>query len=543
MFKNFIWLKYFILPPSLFFIVLFPSLLGLYYEPNSFHRVETYFLWGLLVAPLFILSQRKIAFVVAILFLIMGAIEIFHLLIVKVPLTESTIFVVFETNVQQAAEYISLFFSWSSIAVILAYLVFSVWLFKKEKKIILKAPRKITIIVSCFLLILLIVRVSNGRITRSFPPLVEAVFSYYKEINLYKDTLSEYNRLEKEKLVNTSINKGKQEIYVIIIGESTGRNHMSLYGYPRKTTPRFDSLNESKELVVFKDVVSAFAHSIPAIRTTLTFSNTENNKKIYEVYSVIDLFRAANFHVVWLSNKVPIGIWDNLATIIAKTSNENVFVNLSGNSRKAMTYYSFDEKLFEPFDDQLQDQKQKKVIILHLLGTHSIYRKRYPKEFALFPAEKNEIQNTINEYDNAVFYNDYVVTTIINKLKEHSTESPETLMGLIYFSDHGDEVYDSGDYIGHNPNKLTRYHVEIPFLVWLSASYKKYNKEKYNQILENIDKSYMIDDLIHTFLDFTNIDSPLREDERSLFSNRLKKRNRVIQNIDYDLELKVLTKK
>ncbi len=42
---------------------------------------------------------------------------------------------------------------------------------------------------------------------------------------------------------------------VWIIGESTNRSNMSLYGYGRRTTPMLDALRN--QLVVFQDVISS----------------------------------------------------------------------------------------------------------------------------------------------------------------------------------------------------------------------------------------------------------------------------------------------
>ncbi len=45
---------------------------------------------------------------------------------------------------------------------------------------------------------------------------------------------------------------------VLVIGESTQRGRMSLYGYPRETTPELDALHKTDpNLTVFNNVVSA----------------------------------------------------------------------------------------------------------------------------------------------------------------------------------------------------------------------------------------------------------------------------------------------
>ena len=47
----------------------------------------------------------------------------------------------------------------------------------------------------------------------------------------------------------TDTNPGLPATLVLIIGESTNRQHMSLYGYPRPTTPRLDAMRT--DLAIF----------------------------------------------------------------------------------------------------------------------------------------------------------------------------------------------------------------------------------------------------------------------------------------------------
>ena len=55
---------------------------------------------------------------------------------------------------------------------------------------------------------------------------------------------------------------------VLVIGESTNRQHMSLYGYHRQTTPRLDAL--SKELTVFDNVVASRPYTIETLPVSYT---------------------------------------------------------------------------------------------------------------------------------------------------------------------------------------------------------------------------------------------------------------------------------
>ena len=55
------------------------------------------------------------------------------------------------------------------------------------------------------------------------------------------------------------------------------------------------------------------------------------------------------------------------------------------------------------------------------MGTHGKYINRYPDSFLKFDGTfKNtpQVSWMINQYDNAVLYNDYIISKIISKIKE-----------------------------------------------------------------------------------------------------------------------------
>ncbi|STM41461.1 inner membrane protein [Escherichia coli] len=64
---------------------------------------------------------------------------------------------------------------------------------------------------------------------------------------------------------------------VLVIGESTQRGRMSLYGYPRETTPELDALHKTDpNLTVFNNVVTSRPYTIEILQQALTFANEKN---------------------------------------------------------------------------------------------------------------------------------------------------------------------------------------------------------------------------------------------------------------------------
>lgn len=87
----------------------------------------------------------------------------------------------------------------------------------------------------------------------------------------------------------------KATLGVIIIGESATRNHWSLYGYSRQTTPCMDSIKD--ELVVWDDVITAWPATTKALCYLMTMASLENPND-FQV-SIVDIYRAAGYRVTY----------------------------------------------------------------------------------------------------------------------------------------------------------------------------------------------------------------------------------------------------
>ena len=74
----------------------------------------------------------------------------------------------------------------------------------------------------------------------------------------------------------------------------------------------------------------------------------------------------------------------------------------------------------------------------------------------------------INHYDNAVLYNDHVVHELIDILKKSKINNSS----LVYFSDHGEEVYDVHDhqFQGRNEAHPTIGMYAVPFFFWVGQN-------------------------------------------------------------------------
>ncbi|MDP5158700.1 MAG: phosphoethanolamine transferase [Flaviramulus sp.] len=303
------------------------------------------------------------------------------------------------------------------------------------------------------------------------------------------------------------------DLIVIIIGESTTRNHMGIYGYRRNTTPKLEELSDS--LFIYNNVISSHVFTTASLYDAFTI--TKSNQTTF----LIDYIKKAGYKVYWLSNQRPIGFHDNLVSRIASAANESIF--LSYNDFRHKTFY--DEVLFPMIDEKLLI-KEKKVVFVHLIGTHYDYSKRYPEKFNVFKSKKQDKKNKIiDTYDNSILYNDLIVSEIIKKVKLKNEKS-----AVLYFSDHGEEVYDVVDYFGHFADKPTSTMYEIPFLLYKASSF-----EEPNNFIIDENRSFMLDDLPESLIHLMGIESESIDNSKSIFSLDFKNEMRLIDNgLDFE---------
>ena len=173
------------------------------------------------------------------------------------------------------------------------------------------------------------------------------------------------------------------------------------------------------------------------------------------------------------------------------------------------------------------------------MGGHGLYYNRFPYSFSKF--SKDDIQLPITDgkkeivaqYDNALYYNDYIVSSIIDKFRDS-----ETL--VIYVPDHGEAVYDEGeDMSGHIEENPTHHMIEIPVIMWASDKFKAKYPEKWAQIKNSVNRPYMTDDMIHTVMDLADIKTAEFNPAKSIVNDCFDAgRVRMFDGMNYDTEIK-----
>jgi len=524
-----------IYPPFLTMMFLFPVISGMLIDYSLFDI--RYIFINLLWIPLFtvpynLIQKKWIYQFTCLLFFITSLLETGHWIILGGPITITSLLTISQTNL---AEVIEFFDTKSTIQLIVLIPFFALFILAlKYIPNLIKTKTKLILIVVVVLMttVFLLENALHERFFRKgSPQVVKVVYSFIEQYDLYQEA-NKHNIPRKVEAISKL--PEKKQTVVLIIGESASRRHHSIYGAIRNTNPL---LSKRTDLIIFNNVISPYSNTINSVLSMLSISNIEQVKRFNESINLIDIFHSAGFKTYWISNQSPIGIWDNLVTVLANTSDYTKFVNTSSNSSfEAILTTSYDSKLFKPFQAVLNDTVSKKFIIVHLMGSHSSYEKRYPEEFKVFTGSENK-EKTIAQYDNSIRYTDFILDSLLKIMVHKDFSSADVISSLIYLSDHGENVYDELDKLGHDySGNLPNANVEVPFFVWISPSLIHLQKNIISVLKTNTNKPYMIDDLFHSVMDLNSIQSKFLEPKRSIFNELFDaSRPRIMENgIDYD---------
>lgn len=386
-----------------------------------------------------------------------------------------TLIAILQSNFNEASEFVashcSLVMQLICIGIIVIYVVAAQWVLD----IRLQSIRSKTFRVFIGSLILANISIAYRCRYNAF------VYPYIHLANFIR-TSREYNEgvaVRKAGLAalftGNEIGKG---VYVLVIGESHNRKHMSTYGYCRTTSPWLDRMKQSRTGIIFNDVYACYSQTALVMPYFLTAKNQYNDYLLKDCPSLVEIANAAGFETVWISNQWKYGAGDASYSVIAQGAKEQ-FWNYENNKSQ------YDESLIEYLDDVRYSDKM--LIIFNLVGSHFLYQNRYPESESVWKQE-----NIIDRYDNSVRYND----NVMQKLYERCRKIPY-FKALVYCSDHGEDV-DGGLRHG-SVEKCNSAMIEIPMYVIVSDEYYAEAPDKVER-LKNAANTRMTNDLMFNMM-------------------------------------------
>lgn len=414
------------------FTVLYAHILGI--QPGLYHYI---------FIPLFMAFVAKLPrFLAHGLFglLVLVAVAYYPTLVNFGPASIGIVAAAANTNARESYEYLQRI-KGIDYGLMALFLLFSVGFFK-----VVRAKLRPHQWMLALLVVVLLVPVLS-RYDKDYNKMVFAYKNGYFALRTYiqeQKTLRAMAAIPSSWQVNARHNQYQN--YVVIMGESTRKDHLSAYGFAIETTPFLDAQPGQ----FFTGMVAPAGNtyfSIPRMFSLLKDEQIQPNNNI------VTLAKAAGFETYWFSNQGFVGAADTEISGYALHADEHYF------TKKAdWAFENFDDfDLLPKLEAALNKPSAKpKLIVLHLMGTHYQFCDR------LFPKDERlvDVNEELSCYASAVLKTDVFIKRS-HQLLVNSGQS----FSLNFLADHG-LAYVGNDIKTYGLVHGDRYkeNYEVPFL-------------------------------------------------------------------------------
>lgn len=237
---------------------------------------------------------------------------------------------------------------------------------------------------------------------------------------------------------------------VYIIGESCNANHMSLFGYDRDTTPNLNQMSKSTDFYYTRGI----AGSVSTLSSSKFLFNAirEGNNVKQTALDSTNLFKLAKesgFRTFYISAQT-----DHILSSIGGVKYIDVLITkdkypLQFNGRK-------DEFLIELLGQQTFGEKN--FIAIHQCCVHSPYSETYAEGYKPNSCFSGK-DARVDEYDNAMLYNDFLVSSIFKMFNKSKNK-----FYIFWVPDHNESMGENGLW-GHGYGKLVPQTAQIPIVI------------------------------------------------------------------------------
>jgi lipid A ethanolaminephosphotransferase len=515
---------YFILLTSLFVTFAYNlKFLKILYGNIGFSSfASVYFFFAIIIAIISVISILLLIFghkyilkPLAIFLIILSAILSFYNQQFGVTIDEHMIINVLETDVKEATDlmsiglFIHIFFLGIIPSIIICFIEIEYGSFKKDFLV------RVFSITAAFLIVAVItfanfkqvsfITRENNALNQHITPLY-TLTSAYRLARVSLQGESKFTKLGEDAKI---IKNNKKTIGIMVVGETARSDRFSLNGYQKET----NAYLKNQGVFSFKNTIScgtATAYSVPC----MFFLNSEKNYsrlKAKNQSNVLDVLSLAGVKTIWVNNN------SSCKNVCNRIETLDIFKGFGGEDKNTI----LDEKLLDTTSEILKNNKGDVLIILHTMGSHGPrYYKRFPEKFAKFKpfcnndtpqnCSKDELNNA---YDNTIVYTDYVLSKLIDILKEKK----EYNTFMFYASDHGESLGENGIYLHGLPKKIApKEQTDFAMVLWLSDQMIKNQNINSSKIKIMANKQLNHDYLPHTLLNLFKVQSSVYKKEFSL---------------------------
>lgn len=478
---------------------------------------------GLFFAAFLPVVVIKYMLLPAILFLCLLALFVFRYVGSRgMPLGDSYV-AIMQSELSEVGTYLTRALTLEDVALALLvsilFVVLVGWMARRLREFRQSTDKRTYYSVALYLQVMVLVVFAVSGLNREISSSFQLVSSAYAAFDRERTSqLRLRDQLGEMAWPGSTIESDFEGTVVMVLGESTTKHHLGIYGYPRDTTPALAARRDS--LLIHNDTISPHSHTVESVREILSTANFDDGIAFEDrpKENLLAALRASGFKTFWLSNQNKYGIWDNVVSILGQSADVSVFTRKSFG--KVYSFKSFDEELLPHLDQALQDPAKKKFIVLHLYSTHWDYCSFLPEEArSVIPHEQlgpaffgvsKDLSHYVNCYDNAVRYVDGVLEKVMQKVERQTDPSV-----MVYLADHGEDVRTG---TGHESDQHRHLHVEVPNVWYFNAPAEKRFADQRHAFRANADERFKSSDLFHSLLDLVTEGSDLVREDRSLFA-------------------------
>lgn len=282
-------------------------------------------------------------------------------------------------------------------------------------------------------------------------------FSYFFVKGAWDNNIQPHTAFLPYKITQVSVPNNTPDIVILWIMESATYTHMSLYGYERPTTPLLDQLKDTPNFIHRKAVSASVSTSSSLPLFLNTIREAGNLSALYNgTANLFRLAKQAGYYTTFYSSQESkllnhLGV-KYLDKIITRDNRHSIFLAQG------------DDYLLKLISQSLNNIKKhpRQFIVIMQRNLHSPYQKNYRYHLDMAKYEVSNSQerktNAINGYDNAMLYEDVLLSQLIYMLRDNPHKA-----SVIFTSDHGQLLGENNQY-GHNILDFNT--AKIPFMAY-----------------------------------------------------------------------------
>lgn len=372
----------------------------------------------------------------------------------------------FDDPLEDASEIAIVFFSSFSklhlmlLMVIASYMTMALILYKSRTYTL--KMRGASLIAILILLILPMRAGLHSAVYLFYPdPIKPSLYNVINSISLYVRQLGTTTRHKKDFVpYEVTFQTPKAQNIILIMGESTRADYMSLFGFKEATTPLLDMRRDDPNFI-YKQAFSSAVSTATSLQVFFNFMLEPGNFDMV-VSKKVNLFKLAKAQ--------------GYKTILISAQSSSLLFGVGTEyidhfiSRESIDNAHFQQKRDLVLLDLLSNlplSLEKNFIVLHMRSQHAPYEDNYlhmpdlalHKEDRLLAADADEANRL--KYASAMRFNDLVINSVIDYAQRTFASGGESY--VFYTSDHAELLGEDG-LQGHNQLHLTC--TKVPFLVY-----------------------------------------------------------------------------